>query len=137
MDDWAVKEIRAKREPVDQPYTGDVAFLAKHFTEIPAEEAERRNPNLVAVHIQLEALGRGTAAYFECDAYDWEKKSCGAYEERPKTCSMFPYYGAEFRESWPTNPAYMPLMPFDHCGYWDDLQPTQRLFSELTPLQMA
>jgi|GEM_PF-6726033 len=122
MDAFAIRCVRQREEGY-----GDIGFLARHLHEIPREEAARRNPNLVRMHDAYDAMRHGPTAYFECDQYDREARSCGAYERRPSTCSEFPFYGRVHPQ---------PLLPFETCGYWEDVPEEKRLFADLEGLPM-
>ena len=86
----------------------DLEFMLRHFHRISRTEAFKRNPF-------FRARGTRKGVYYTCDQYDAQNHLCLAQENKPRTCSEFPWYGGDPAER------VSHLKPFPRCSYWHDV----------------
>lgn len=103
----------------NQDMLTDGRFLAEHWHEITEEEAFKINP-LLRMHLDADPEIAERAHYFTCDVYDHEGKRCGAHEDRPNICRVYPSQGYD-------------TLPYSAtCGYIHNMPPAaQQLWREV------
>ena len=84
----------------EERYNYEFAIL--NFISIEADEAFKKNPNLIELHHPLYTY------YYMCKKFNNSINKCGCYEIRPGTCKNYPWYGRE---------PYDKTFLTDDCGY--------------------
>jgi Fe-S-cluster containining protein len=74
----------------------DLAFFREHLTPIRRKEGRQKVMHWSTGWSEVIFRGQPTLLaghYYECDRYDAENKRCGDYDNRPKFCRDYPWYG--------------------------------------------
>ena len=83
-------------------------FVHSFWHELSLSEAKNRRPWL-----NVEDLESSGVKFYRCDMFNEASRECMAYNQRPRVCSGFPWYGKE--------PSIFRLVGLPRCSFWEEI----------------